>query len=246
MPVQRPTVEAATQAFGQIHNFIFADQPGWQLVQNESSSSKKANNNNTKKPSAKRQDGGDGVVDAVQKVVSPEEDEFYTDLHKAAEEGQADKIIELLDAGFNPALSDVRGRKPYQLAQTKNARDAFRTWRGAHEEDDDLCFSWEDSLIPEGITDDTLAAKQAKEKEKQAKKRARQKAKKAEEKAKAEAEKKKEEEAEAKKKAAHPSQKCDNCGNVLPKKPFYAASFAYCSTECVREHKRKLQLARFS
>ena len=69
--------------------------------------------------------------------------------------------------------------------------------------------------------------------------------KKAEEKAKLEAEKKKLEEEEAARLAAHPEKKCDNCGAPLPKKPFYALQFAYCKTECIREHKRKLQLARF-
>ena len=56
---------------------------------------------------------------------------------------------------------------------------------------------------------------------------------------------KKLEEEEAARLAAHPEKKCDNCGDPLPKKPFYALQFAYCKTECIREHKRKLQLARF-
>jgi hypothetical protein len=63
-----------------------------------------------------------------------------TILHLAASAGMARAVGMLLSLGASPMSGDVRGRTPYFLAKDKEARDAFRRYRGT-EEGENRCVS---------------------------------------------------------------------------------------------------------
>jgi hypothetical protein len=66
-----------------------------------------------------------GMVDSLESL--------STVLHLAAAGGMARAVGMLLSLGASPMNGDVRGRTPYFLAKDKEARDAFRRYRGTEE-----------------------------------------------------------------------------------------------------------------
>ncbi|CAD7942369.1 unnamed protein product [Amoebophrya sp. A25] len=137
------------------------------------------------------------------------------------------------------AARDGKGRVPYYLAANQKVREAFRRVRGKFPD----AFDWDAGQVPPGITDDSEAAKKAKEKEK----RQRQKAKAKENKGKKKEEELKKQE-EAAKKAKEEAEllkgpPCANCSTncgTNRSKWFRRLEYIYCSSDCVKAHQRKL------
>lgn len=169
----------------------------------------------------------------------------------------ADCVTELLLQGqADPSLRDRRSRPAYFLASHDRVRDAFRMARAALGED--YC-SWDDAKVGPPLTEDDLQLRKEKEAEKRRKKKARQKQKKSQEKTAAEElEKRKQEEEEQARQAEEAKRVrdglqpkttaannvCDFCQAVCKGRKrsqmFKRLEYAYCSTECVQNHKREL------
>ncbi|XP_057980286.1 uncharacterized protein LOC131166070 [Malania oleifera] len=94
-----------------------------------------------------------------------------TPLHEAAKSGNAQKVLELLEQGFDPSIKDERGRTPYMLAAEREVRNSFRRFMAKNLDK----WDWHAAKVPSALTkemEDSQAAKQA---EKDAKKKARSK-----------------------------------------------------------------------
>mmetsp|Transcript_15151 Transcript_15151/g.40868 ORF Transcript_15151/g.40868 Transcript_15151/m.40868 type:complete len:604 (+) Transcript_15151:83-1894(+) len=242
--VGRPTFEAVREAYLRVASVVFVEErhidaltarfrpaPGAVAVA---------------VPREAKERDGEGVAakkdsKAVEEDLPPvqpyreEEDELYTALHAAAAAGNEEQIFILLDEGADPVARDSKGRVPYFLAPNQRARDAFRRWRGMHED----TFDWREAQIPEGITDETEQRKKDKEKEKKKRQKEKQKVAKAQAQQEEEERKRKEEE-EAKALEAAQA-KCDSCKKPLLSRPFTRLNYLYCSPECVNAHRRELQ-----
>mmetsp|Transcript_18860 Transcript_18860/g.56532 ORF Transcript_18860/g.56532 Transcript_18860/m.56532 type:complete len:223 (+) Transcript_18860:2-670(+) len=109
-----------------------------------------------------------------------------SELHEAAEAGDAGRVQVLLEGGADPALRHVRYgfRVPYDVAKTREVRNAFRKARAELPER----WDWAAAHVPQGLTEQEEADREERERAK-----AREKKKKAE---KARKERRKQEEAE--------------------------------------------------
>ena len=174
-------------------------------------------------------------VDEVVVKYSEEEDSLFSTLHAAAKANDVDTIFQQMDQGADPTARDSKGRVPYYLCTSWQAREAFRKWRGSNED----AWDWASAQVPEGITDETEQKKKDKEKEKKKRQKEKQKASKVKAKEEEEERQRKEEEERQLLEAAQA--KCDFCSKPLVSKPFTRLSFSYCSSECVGSHRRQLQ-----
>ena len=164
-----------------------------------------------------------------------EEDPLFTKLHAAARANDVEAISEELEQGADPTSRDSKGRVPYYLCTTWQAREAFRKWRGSNED----AWDWTSAQVPEGITDETEQRKKDKDKEKKKRQKEKQKVNKAKAK---EEEEEKQRKAEEERQLLEASQaKCDMCQKPLTSKPFTRLAYSYCSSECVNSHRRELQ-----
>jgi hypothetical protein len=91
-----------------------------------------------------------------------------TALHIAAEHNNVQIIKQLLYAGASPEIIDFRGRVPFYLCTTPQAKAAFQDYRAKHPRS----WSWEKTAIPGPVDEDALRRKKEKEREKRKKKRA--------------------------------------------------------------------------
>lgn len=237
--VGKPTFEAIKEAHFRVAGVVFADEPTMELLEKPF------------RPAPKLADVAEAPVftpptrdvaavqakEEVPKVQYKEEDdELYSPLHSAAAANNEDLVMELLEDGANPTARDGKGRVPYYLCATQRAREAFRRYRGQHEDE----FDWGAAQVPEGITEDSEQRKKDKEKEKKKKLKEKQKTQKSKAKEEEEAQKKKEED-DARAMAAAQT-KCDCCkAPITTGKPFSRLTYLYCSTECVNTHRRDLQ-----
>ncbi|KAJ1426784.1 Zinc finger C2H2-type [Sesbania bispinosa] len=110
-----------------------------------------------------------------------------TPLHQAAQSGDSQKVMELLEQGLDPCIKDERGRTPYMLAHDKEVRNAFRRFMASNLEK----WDWHAAKVPSALTKEMEESQAAKQAEKDAKRKARakelKKLRKAKEKAQAEA-----------------------------------------------------------
>jgi Bacteroidetes VLRF1 release factor/Vms1-associating treble clef domain len=206
-------------------------------------------------------------------IDQPAGEDFMTPLHVAADSAHhmdptvsAACVTALLVQGrANPTVLDARSRAPYFLASHAKVRDAFRIARATLGED--YC-NWENAKVGPPLTVDDLETKKEKAAEKKRRQRARQKEKNQREAAHIEEmERKRNEERERQKeqeeakrmrdglqpKTSTATNVCDFC--LKPSKGkrrsqmFQRLDYAYCSSECVQNHKRELMakaaLARF-
>ena len=170
-------------------------------------------------------------------------------LHMASSYGNKELMRLLLVCGANPCLKDARGRVPYFLCPDRMSRDVFRVYRGENPEPE--AYDWDNSNVPEPLTD----AKKQKQKEKQKAKK--QKAK-----------QRKKEEKEALNSQTVSSTNEDNsgssdedimsnphsgskfakqngykgcwqCGVFKKKLPFKEMNFEFCSESCIKTYKRE-------
>jgi hypothetical protein len=194
-------------------------------------------------------------------------EDFMTPLHMASAASQNnDPLISaacvsalLIQGRANPCIVDSRFRVPYYLASHEKVREAFRLARG--ELGEQYC-NWDEAKVGPALTQDDLNAKKIKAAEKKRRQRARQKEKSQKEAAiKEETEKNRQEEDERLKKELEAKRirdgllpmiptatnTCDfcqlQCKGKSRKQMLQRLNYAYCSTQCVQNHKRELLAA---
>ncbi|KAL6990343.1 hypothetical protein U1Q18_048695 [Sarracenia purpurea var. burkii] len=74
-----------------------------------------------------------------------------TPLHGAAKFGDAQKVLELLEQGFDPRINDELGRTPYILTIEKEVRDAFRRFMASNLDK----WDWRAAKVPSALTKET-------------------------------------------------------------------------------------------
>ncbi|XWS35701.1 hypothetical protein CRYUN_Cryun20dG0019100 [Craigia yunnanensis] len=92
-----------------------------------------------------------------------------TPLHEAAQSGDCQKVLELLEQGLDPCIKDQRGRTPYMLANEKEVRDTFRRFMASNPEE----WDWNSAKVPSALTKEMEESQAAKQAEKDAKRKAR-------------------------------------------------------------------------
>ncbi|KAE8696844.1 serine/threonine-protein kinase Aurora-3-like [Hibiscus syriacus] len=92
-----------------------------------------------------------------------------TPLHEAAQSGDAQKVMELLEQGLDPCIKDQRGRTPYMLASEKEVRNTFRRFMAAYLEK----WDWSSAKVPSALTKEMEESQAAKQAEKDSKRKAR-------------------------------------------------------------------------
>ncbi|KAI4354908.1 hypothetical protein L6164_003733 [Bauhinia variegata] len=92
-----------------------------------------------------------------------------TPLHEAAQSGNADKVLELLEEGLDPCVKDERGRTPYMLAHEKEVRNTFRRFMASNLDK----WDWHTAKVPSALTKEMEESQASKQAEKDAKKKAR-------------------------------------------------------------------------
>ncbi|XP_020591863.1 ankyrin repeat and zinc finger domain-containing protein 1-like [Phalaenopsis equestris] len=91
-----------------------------------------------------------------------------TSLHEAAQSGNAQWTLELLEQGCSPCLKDERGRTPYMLATEKEVRNTFRRFMAANLDR----WDWQAAYVPSPLTKEMEESQAAKQAEKDAKRKA--------------------------------------------------------------------------
>ncbi|KAL5792552.1 hypothetical protein ACOSP7_001146 [Xanthoceras sorbifolium] len=107
-----------------------------------------------------------------QSVSSGSENEVVgtsTALHEAAQSGNIQKVLELLEQGLDPCIKDERGRTPYMLATEKEVRNTFRRFMASNFDK----WDWHAAKVPSALTKEMEESQAAKQAEKDAKKKAR-------------------------------------------------------------------------
>lgn len=200
-------------------------------------------------------------------VDQPAGEDFMTSLHFAsASTSHVDPTVSaacvtalLVQGRANPCVLDARGRVPYFLASHEKVRDAFRMARATLGE---AYCDWDSAKVGPPLTVDDLQAKKEKAAEKKRRQRARQKEKNQREAAQIEeAERKRKEEEDRQRqeedakrirdslqpKTSSSTNACDFCQKVSKGKRrsqmLQRLDYAYCSSECVQNHKRELMAA---
>ncbi|MBA0825761.1 hypothetical protein Goarm_010679 [Gossypium armourianum] len=92
-----------------------------------------------------------------------------TPLHEAAQSGDAQKVLELLEQGLDPCIKDQRGRTPYMLANEKEVRNTFRRFMASNLEK----WDWNAAKVPSALTKEMEESQAAKQAEKESKRKAR-------------------------------------------------------------------------
>ncbi|XP_004492649.1 uncharacterized protein [Cicer arietinum] len=92
-----------------------------------------------------------------------------TPLHEAAQSGDSEKVMELLEQGLDPCIKDERGRTPYMLAPDKDVRNTFRRFMALNLDR----WDWHAAKVPSALTKEMEESQAAKQAEKDAKRKAR-------------------------------------------------------------------------
>ncbi|XP_076942469.1 uncharacterized protein LOC143612343 [Bidens hawaiensis] len=92
-----------------------------------------------------------------------------TPLHLAAKDGNAEKVLELLEEGLDPCAVDERGKTPYMLATEKEVRNTFRRFMALNLDK----WDWQAAKVPSALTKEMEESQNAKQAEKDAKRKAR-------------------------------------------------------------------------
>nr|XP_043629235.1 ankyrin repeat and zinc finger domain-containing protein 1-like [Erigeron canadensis] len=82
-------------------------------------------------------------------------------LHEAAKDGNAEKVLELLEQGFDPCAIDEKGRTAYRVATEKEVRNTFRRFMALNRDK----WDWQAAKVPCPLTkemEESQKAKQAK------------------------------------------------------------------------------------
>lgn len=82
-----------------------------------------------------------------------------TPLHQAAQSGDSDKVLELLDQGMDPCIKDERGRTPYMLTHEKEVRNTFRRFMASNPEK----WDWHAAKVPSALTKEMEESQSAKQ-----------------------------------------------------------------------------------
>ncbi|KAL6973618.1 hypothetical protein U1Q18_027803, partial [Sarracenia purpurea var. burkii] len=108
---------------------------------------------------------GNSVVPQKMQVEENEVFSTSTPLHEAAKSGDAQKVLELLEQGFDPRINDELGRTPYILTIEKEVRDAFRRFMASNLDK----WDWRAAKVPSALTKEMEESQAAKRADKDAK-----------------------------------------------------------------------------
>jgi len=93
-------------------------------------------------------------------------------LHEAAEAGDVQGVLDLLDESYDPTIRHVRFgfRVPYDVSKDRDTRNAFRKYRAENPEQ----WDWQAAHVPSGLTeqDEMLREERERQKTKEKKKKA--------------------------------------------------------------------------
>jgi len=160
---------------------------------------------------------------------------LQTPLHIAAKNNNSALVKLLLERHANPCSRDARDRTPVHLATDKETIDAFRWYRGEHEDQ----WKWEASGVGTGLTKELERFQREKEKEK--KRRARLRKKEQKERDAEQVEEQRRAALEEEQRVKEEAGTCAMCGVVLYKKEVLDVfDRRVCSTGCVLSLRRKL------
>ncbi|XP_014667024.1 PREDICTED: ankyrin repeat and zinc finger domain-containing protein 1-like [Priapulus caudatus] len=186
-------------------------------------------------------------------------------LHVAAKEGHVHVVNQLLEVGSNPCIRDKKDRTPFLNSKDKATRNEFRRFMGKYPDR----YDYREAQIPSSLTEEMERERAAKEKERkrfaQKAKKERQKELKVEEaRIAAECKEKKRflELSDREKRALAAERRmvqhlqeqgscipvlarCFQCGtDMTGQTPFEYMDFKFCSTTCLREHRKHGEIGR--
>ncbi|MCO5589120.1 hypothetical protein L7F22_043086 [Adiantum nelumboides] len=182
---RRPTFKEAKRVFNELISITYKKKESFDAVNSESSS----NQSSKKLPEGLTVANAriESLIEGVKGTLSSDEnlgegfstqsenvpvnvkvEILTTPLHNAAQLGQSDLVLELLEKGANPCAKDHRGGTPYSLAIDKETRNMFRRFMAANLD----LWDWHAANVPSALTDEMEAAQVAKQVEKDAKRKA--------------------------------------------------------------------------
>lgn len=106
-----------------------------------------------------RNNFGDGNISEDRFVKNVEKIHMSLPLHEAAKAGNAEKILELLEQGFDPCVIDERGRTPYRVSSEKEVRNTFRHFMSLNPNK----WDWQAAKVPCPLTKEMEEAQNAKQ-----------------------------------------------------------------------------------
>ena len=180
-------------------------------------------------------------------------------LHICSERGHLKLIQRLLNEGANPALSNQRGKYPYNLCKNKETKEIFRLFRHEHPDKYDYTLG----QIAPSISPNELDRQRAAERERrrQTKKRRSDKQRSDRERQLREQEEEQQRvaflrlsDAEKRALAIHVNfetnkrdelhlGRCWQCGQKISDEPFTYFDYKFCSTTCLKTHRTKSKTA---
>jgi hypothetical protein len=180
---------------------------------------------------------------------------FDTLLHIASERGHLKLIQRLLNEGANPALSNQRGKYPYNLSKNKETKEVFRLFRHVYPDK----YDYNLGQIASGISMDELERQRTVERERrrQTKKRRTDKQRSDQERQIREQEEEQQRiaflalsDVEKRTLAVHVNfetnkrdelhlGRCWQCAQKISDEPFTYFDYKFCSTTCLKTHRTK-------
>ncbi|KAI3829191.1 hypothetical protein L1987_03308 [Smallanthus sonchifolius] len=162
LTVQRPTFQEAQRLYKILTQISTEPYEETLPVIKEDSPSTFGKENTNNNLEIENLSEGD-LVKSVQRV------HMSLPLHEAAKAGNAEKILELLEQGFDPCVIDERGRTAYRLAAGKEVRNTFRRFMALNPDK----WDWQAAKVPSPYTKDMEESQNAKQANKDAKRKAR-------------------------------------------------------------------------
>ncbi|KAJ1414869.1 Zinc finger C2H2-type [Sesbania bispinosa] len=184
MSVRRPTFREAKRVYSQLTQVYYeADEKEILQSNKEDLVPIHISKRNGSPPSSKGDVAGLDVEDKAEACSSKQNDEPIssngesenelpaksTPLHQAAQSGDSQKVMELLEQGLDPCITDERGRTPYMLAHDKEVRNAFRRFMASNLDK----WDWHAAKVPSALTKEMEESQAAKQAGKDAKRKAR-------------------------------------------------------------------------
>ncbi|KAK6260792.1 VLRF1/Vms1 - like 1 [Theobroma cacao] len=179
LTVRRPTLKEAKRIYNQLTHIAYEEEekeipPGTKEdVLLSGSTIGNGKQDSCKEGLGCRDASENPSINVKSDVISSESDSevVYTStpLHEAAQSGNAQKVLELLEEGLDPCIKDQRGRTPYMLANEKEVRNTFRRFMASNLDK----WDWNAAKVPSALTKEMEESQASKQAEKDAKRKAR-------------------------------------------------------------------------
>ncbi|XP_076948786.1 uncharacterized protein LOC143621159 [Bidens hawaiensis] len=172
LTVRRPTFKEAKRLYNILTQVSTETIEETVHVIKESKEDSKTTNTHSKKNT--KEVGEASIVNSMEDLAISSSNEskaviVSTPLHLAAKDGNAEKVLELLEEGLDPCAVDERGKTPYMLATEKEVRNTFRRFMALNLDK----WDWLAAKVPSALTKEMEESQNAKQAEKDAKRKAR-------------------------------------------------------------------------